>query len=406
MRYEDLSVEQTKALLDAIRELIRNPPDGELDDAALLALLPGRVTEADTDPAPGPAPGPDPDPAPETTPQGVFQFSVPVSGWGAESYRLHWGDESVEIAQSRSDRASLADIETALESLHGIRDVEVTAPGLAEIIEGTGGRPYRVAIIDADPDTFRVTKGNGKTASVRVVDEDDEPAPVDPGGVAPGPGPGASTGPTTKVFEYGPAGHNQALFVWVYPTGLYPIPVDFDFTPYTTRAIELSYLHYTGRTHPNGQAERWYEFHANAPGLLEAALESLPNVASAEVTIIEGRRLPNGRPTSSYDDEEWKLRIELTEGPGGIELLHVGEGPLNPDGRTLDVIGGANLYPLSLAGAQFQFDAVTSGALTPGVSEMDGADDAGADPVASVPAVDAWPLAVPFADPGGLDLLV
>ena len=401
MRYEDLTAEQTKALLDAIRNLIRNPPDGwqELDDAALLALLPGRVTEAGTGPAPGEDPGPGEDP----DPLGVFQFSVPTSGWGAEAYRIHWGDESVEIAQSRGNRASLADIETALESLSGVRDVEVTAPGLADIIEGTGGRPYRVAILDADPDTFRVTKGNGKTAAIRVVDEDDEPAPVDPGGVAPGPGPGASTGPTTKVFEYGPAGHNQALFVWVYPTGLYPIPVDFDFTPYTTRAIELSYLHYTGRTHPNGQAERWYEFHANAPGLLEAALESLPNVASAEVTIIEGRRLPNGRPTSSYDDEEWKLRIELTEGPGGIELLHVGEGPLNPDGRTLDVIGGANLYPLSLAGAQFQFDAVTSGAMPlMDESELAGADDAGA----SVPAEPAWPLGVHLADPGGLDLLI
>ena len=60
--------------------------------------------------------------------------------------------------------------------MRGIRDVEVTAPGPAEIIEGTGGRPYRVEVLDADPDTFRVTKGNGKVASVRKVEAQPDPA--------------------------------------------------------------------------------------------------------------------------------------------------------------------------------------------------------------------------------------
>ena len=171
MRYEDLTTEQTKALLDAIRNL----PDGwqELDDAELLALLPGRVTEADADPAPDPDPDPAPDPDP--TPQGEFQFSVPVSGWGAESYLVHWGDESVEIAQSRGNRATLADIETALESMRGIRDVEVAAPGPDEIIEGTGGRPYRVEVLDADSGILRITKSNGKNASVRKVEAQPDP---------------------------------------------------------------------------------------------------------------------------------------------------------------------------------------------------------------------------------------
>lgn len=88
-------------------------------------------------------------------PQGVFQFSVPFSGWGAENYLVHWGDESVEIAQGRGNWASAADIETALESLQGVRDVEVTGIG-------SGDNPYRVSLLDADPGSLRVTKGNGK----------------------------------------------------------------------------------------------------------------------------------------------------------------------------------------------------------------------------------------------------
>lgn len=395
MRYEDLSVEQTKALLDAIRELIRNPPEGELDDAALLALLPGRVTEADTGAGPGVDPAPGPDPAPETTPQGVFQFSVPVSGWGAEAYRLHWGDESVEIAQSRGNRASLADIETALESLHGIRDVEVTAPGLADIIEGTGGRPYRVAIIDADPDTFRVTKGNGKNASVRIVDEDDEPAPVDPGpgGADPGPGPGASPALTTKVFEYSKF-QTTYTKLWAVPLTPPGEVLGVTWEPNWERYETARYFMGDLLGEMNRQA-----FQSEAPSRIEAALESLPNVANAEVVSLELIR----------NDDLWKWRIEITEGPGGLAYLHIsGEELINPGGPGEHFLSDQTniVYPLSLGAGRFQFDAVTSGALTPGVSEMDGADDAGADPVASVPAVDAWPWGVHLADPGGLDLLV
>ena len=209
MRYEDLTAEQTKALLDAIRDL----PEGwrDLDDGDLLARLTGGETEGETDPAPEPTPDPEPDPDPdpapegetdpvviEPTPQGVFRFSVPTSGWGAESYRVHWGDESAAVENGRGgSRATLADIERALEGLDGIRDVEVTAPGASGLIEGTGGRPYLVNVLDAAPGSLRVEKGNGKKVSVRVVD--DEPAPADPdpgpdpytdpGGFDPGPDP-------------------------------------------------------------------------------------------------------------------------------------------------------------------------------------------------------------------------
>ena len=186
MNYLDLTTEQTKALLDAIRAL---PDDLPADDAALLALLTGTSEQQAV--ATDPEPDPDPDPEPvviEPTPQGVFQFSVPFSGWGAENYLVHWGDESVEIAQSRGNRASLADIETALESLSGVRDVEVTGTG-------SGDNPYRVSILDADLGGLRVTRGNGKKVSVREVDDDagssDDLAPPAGGGGQPP----ADTGP-------------------------------------------------------------------------------------------------------------------------------------------------------------------------------------------------------------------
>ena len=198
MRYGDLTTEQTKALLDAIRDL----PEGwrDLDDGDLLARLTGGETEGESgpDPAPDPAPEGETDPVViEPTPQGVFRFSVPTSGWGAESYLVHWGNESADVENGRGDsRATLAAIERALEGLDGIRDVEVTAPGASGLIEGTGGRPYLVNVLDAAPGNLRVEKGNGKSASVRVVD--DEPAPADPdpdpggfdpGGFDPGPDP-------------------------------------------------------------------------------------------------------------------------------------------------------------------------------------------------------------------------
>ena len=198
MRYNDLTTEQTKALLDAIRDL----PEGwrDLDDGDLLARLTGGETEGENgpDPAPDPTPEGETDPVViEPTPQGVFRFSVPTSGWGAESYRVHWGDESAAVENGRGDsRATLADIERALEGLDGIRDVEVTAPGASGLIEGTGGRPYLVNVLDAAPGSLRVEKGNGKKVSVRVVDDDPAPSDpdpgpdpyTDPGGFAPDPG--------------------------------------------------------------------------------------------------------------------------------------------------------------------------------------------------------------------------
>ena len=60
--------------------------------------------------------------------------------------------------------------------------------------------------------------------------------------------------------------------------------------------------------------------------LVEAALETLPNVANAEVTIIvDGYRI---RPSDPSDPPFDLWRIELTEGPGGIvSMRHTAVGP-------------------------------------------------------------------------------
>ena len=338
MRYNDLTTEQTKALLDAIRDL----PEGwrDLDDGDLLARLTGGETEGESgpDPAPDPTPEGETDPVViEPTPQGVFRFSVPTSGWGAESYRVHWGDESAAVENGRGgSRATLADIERALEGLDGIRDVEVTAPGASGLIEGTGGRPYLVNVLDAAPGSLRVEKGNGKSASVRVVDDD--PAPVDPGG-----GPGASTGPTTLVFEHEAYSGTPVFQYQAYPLGLWPLGVTAE---YQTPPFEVAFYTPTGRVFDRADGrgntvpyvEMRPEFYADAPSRIEAALVSLPNVATARVTLSSN-----------------KWRIELTEGPGGIERLVVAAGVWPGDmgqggqpGGGLDILGGATLHPLSL----------------------------------------------------------
>ena len=429
MRYNDLTDEQTAALLRAIRDL----PTGwrDLDDVELLALLTdgdtGPVTNIDTDPAPGPERETDPviiDPAPasEPTPQGAFSFSVPTSGWGAEAYRVHWGDESAEIAQSGGNRASLAEIETALESLSGVRDVEVTAPGLADIIEGTGGRPYRVEIVDAVPGVLRVEKGNGKHAGVRTVDDDT--APADPGETPAG---GADPGGADTGAEQTPA--RQGAIVIEIPFSVQnpeinPLTTDYYgqhirmafYGPnadthiimsarfnYDELGTRLSVKDYEYQDYFNGGTQQLdaptFRFFDNLKSGLEAALESLPNIATAEVITLSSNN--------------W--RIELTEGPGGLSHytynIYLGRFPYEHEGlmwgggHYASATGG--LIPLQQqGGAQFQFDAVTSGALPlMDESEMAGGDDAGADPVASVPAEPAWPWPVHLADPAGLDYI-
>lgn len=440
MRYNDLTTEQTKALLDAIRAL---PPNWQsLDDAALLALLTGGDTEGDTgpvtdtdggaDPAPAPdpdpepdpdpsAPGPDPeretapviidpDPAPaiDPTPQGAFSFSVPTSGWGAESYRVQWGDESAEIAQSRGNRASLADIERALESLAGVRDVEVTAPGPAARIEGLGDRPYRVEILDADPGVLLVIKGNGKFAAVRTVDDADDTAPADPGATDPGAtDPGAEQTPTRQGAivieipfsiqnpEVNPlttdyyAAHAGLTFYGPNADSDFFLAPRFNYGDFDTR---LSVKDYWFRDYYNGGTQRLdnpaARYSDNLKSGLEAALESLPNIATAEVITLAA--------------DHW--RIAITEGPGGLSHftydIHLSRFAYEHEGikwggghyGRADSPHFIELPQQSGAAQLFTFDAVTSGTLTLGeraafdmaLAEGDGATEgATADPPAA-----------------------
>lgn len=389
MKYEDLTTEQTKALLDAIRDL----PDGwrDLDDGELLARLTGGDPEGETGPVIT-----DPDPEGETgpaiiepTPQGVFQFSVPTSGWGAENYRVHWGDESAEIAQSSGNRATLADIESALESMHGIRDVEVTAPGPAEIIEGTVARPYRVSILDADPDTFRVTKGNGKNASVhRVVETDADP------GAEPGASPADNSGPVVfEIMFFNPAYSRDAWAVENTIFGGMHFLIHYD----------------NGETHHlDSPQSRNY---GNLKSGLEAAFESLPNVASAEVVISsEGSGVIEEDEPLPISDK-WRIELSI-EGPGvvsGMDYQFEYSYPNPPDygGREGGTLHGF-INPIQQGAAQFSFDAVTPGALTPstpaaaidmGLDEADSATGA----VATDPAA-IWQMGIDGGFNGNLQL--
>ena len=415
MRYGDLTTEQTKALLDAIRDL----PEGwrDLDDGDLLARLTGGGTDpVTTDPAPDADPTPDPDPAPEgetdpvviePTPQGVFRFSVPTSGWGAESYRVHWGDESADVENGRGDsRATLAAIESALEGLDGIRDVEVTAPGPSGMIEGTGGRPYLVNVLDAAPGSLRVEKGNGKKVSVRVVDDEPAPADPDPGGDA-DPGPGAPTGPTTLVFEYSTFLHPYTRILarpreeLITPPGeVFGHTWEPDWDLYFTAYIPMGDLlrpdgPFDANLGPNAyRATQAYQ--SQAPSRIEAALEGLPNVATAEVVSLQQVK---------ENPEVWAWRIEITAGPGGIDSLDIGGYVLINNEYWNDFT--ATAYPRSLGAAQFSFDAVTSGALTPsataamdmGIAEGDGATD----PLLADPPA-AWQMGIDGGFDGNLHL--
>ena len=409
MRYEDLTTEQTKALLDAIRDL----PEGwrDLDDGDLLARLTGGETEGESGPDPAPEPPPEGETDPvviEPTPQGVFRFSVPTSGWGAESYRVHWGDESAAVENGRGDsRATLADIERALEGLDGIRAVEVTAPGASGLIEGTGGRPYLVNVLDAAPGSLRVEKGNGKKVSVRVVD--DEPAPADPdpdpdpdpGGFDPGPG--ASTGPTTLVFEYSTVLHPYTRILarpreeLITPPGeVFGHTWEPDWDLYFTAYIPMGDLLRTNDPSVGrGQAAQAYQ--SQAPGRIEAALEGLPNVATAEVVSLQ--------QVKEGPEEVWAWRIEITAGPGGIDSLDINGYVLINNEYWNDF--AAHASPRSLGAAQFSFDAVTSGALTPSATaamDMGIAEGGGAtDPLLADPPA-AWQMGLDGGFDGNLHL--
>ena len=135
----------------------------------------------------------------------------------------------------------------------------------------------------------------------------------------------------------------------------------------------------------------------DAKSMMEAALATLPNVASAEVTFLA---------------DKW--RIELTPGPGGIEILYPSARGSDDDPFPLPVrlARGEHkhyYYPIEQSGAAqlFTFDAVTSGALPPsataaidmGIAEGDGATD----PLLADPPA-AWQMGIDGGFDGNLQL--
>ena len=83
-----------------------------------------------------------------------------------------------------------------------------------------------------------------------------------------------------------------------------------------------------------------YKHYDDEASRIETALESLPNVATARVTITE---LDYQHPVTGLY-REW--RIELMEGPGGIEKLQYSAGEITSAGNAGDILYEGELPPL------------------------------------------------------------
>ena len=386
MRYGDLTTEQTKALLDAIRDL----PEGwrDLDDGELLA----RLTAGETGPAPDPDPNPegetDPDPEPEaeTDPDPeptldpiVFEIPAPANSTGLYEHlifggaggqvSLHYtppGPNSGDIYYFRDfynggnrrlnpedryfDNAK-SGLEAALaDGLTSVAKAEVTigadkwrieiTPATARdglVLSGQTGADsvsrYRLSLDsrylnDYDPDNLGLY--SGRQRFLETIDPETTPAPQplsvpDP---EPTPGPAEQTlpEPGALVFKFG-----YGNYSWVelssYQTG--------QEAPAGTTGRIL-----TGEFVKTAESGAVYKHYDNEASRIETALEGLPNVATARVTITE---LDYQHPVTGLN-KEW--RIELTEGSGGIEKLQYSAGEITSAGNAGDILYEGELTPL------------------------------------------------------------
>ena len=162
-----------------------------------------------------------------------------------------------------------------------------------------------------------------------------EPTPDPAGQTSPAPG--------ALVFEIGffPDMHWMRLIA--YPDGHGP-PDSIAYNDYRAD-FDLAYLHANGEAVPYGGevvrgALAVHRFYADPAGRIKAALEALPNVATAKVTLIG---LDEPHPVHG-DNKAW--RIEITEGPGGVEKLeyiagaYLAGGGYDGTGRVLTPIEG------------------------------------------------------------------
>ena len=335
------------------------------------ALLTGGDTEAvTTDPDPEPEPAPAPDPLVFEIPPGnhtymwfdvindldTGSYQPPMTtGYihfdSVRSYFNDWydgGTERLDRSVSREyDNPRIA-IEEALASLPSVASAEVTFfadKWRIELTPGPGGITHL--------SVRGVSAANGLTLSgpayepiEQGAETDLTPALRDPPPPAPEPTPDpagqTSPAPGALVFEIGYAPGIHWMKFTAYPDGHEPgDPVADDY-----RAdFDLAYLHANGEAVPYGGevvrgALAVHRLYADPAGRIKAALEALPNVATAKLTLIGLDEEPH--PVHGRG-KAW--RIEITEGPGGVEKLSYVAGDFGGRGGEYYGVGG-DLTPI------------------------------------------------------------
>ena len=327
----------------------------DLDDVELLALLTGGDTEAvTTDPAPDPVEQtPAPDPVEQTPTPDPVVFEIPAGNYARMSFDVYldtggyqeiyihfdsvrsyfrdWYDGGTERLDRRVHREydnPRRAIEDALASLPHVASAEVTFFADKWRIELTPGGPGGITYLYVSATTegegyalwgaYEPIEQGAETDLTPALRDAPPPAPE------PTPDPAGQTSPApgALVFEIGYFLYMHRMTLIAYPDGHegpgYPDDYRADF--------DLAYLHANGEAVPYGGevvrgALAVHRLYADPAGRIKAALEALPNVATAKVTLIG---LDEPHPVHG-DNKAW--RIELTEGPGGVEKLEYIAGP-------------------------------------------------------------------------------
>lgn len=364
-------------------------------------------------------------------------FDWMTGGGGADTFRFapghslgpvgDDGDVITDFDYAAGDRIMLSGFSSGDPTLFNRLDAD--ADGNRDdgaIYLPDGGRIFLLNVGDSLAELAIENIIIGKSASVRVVD--DEPASPDPD-PDPAPDPQPEQTPTRQgaivieipfsiehpdinplttdyyanhasMYFYGPKTENPAGWSTVSYFSLYAhLNEREDGTP-------ISVKNYWFRDYYNGGTQRLdspeYRYSDDLKRGLETALESLPNIATAEVITLAA--------------DHW--RIAITEGPGGLSNftydIVLSRPPYEHEGQKWG--GGAYAratttvfieLPQQSGAAQFSFDAVTSGALTPsataamdmGIAEGDGATD----PLLADPPA-AWQMGIDGGFDGNLHL--
>ena len=329
------------------------------------ALLTGGDTGGDTE-----AVTTDPTPAPveQTPPPGPVVFEISAGNYARMSFDVYldtggyqeiyihfdsvrsyfrdWYDGGTERLDRRVHREydnPRRAIEDALASLPHVASAEVTFFADKWRIELTPGGPGGITYLYVSA----TTEGEGYALwgayepIERGAETDLTPAPqFPPPAPEPTPDPAGQTSPApgALVFEFGYSAGIHWMAFTVNPDGPRDPATDY-------RAdIDFAYLHANGEAVPYGGevvrgALAVHRRYADPAGRIKAALEALPNVATAKVTLIG---LDEPHPLTG-DNKAW--RIEITEGPGGVESLQYWAGSY-PGGGGRHTDAGGELTPL------------------------------------------------------------